>query len=200
MKKIMFGIAGVMVVLASANAVDVSQIKVACQASDETLWVERNQVCIPRNPCKDSKYESYCNRKYANEQLMGTAGDWRMTASNDYKVLIEAYAIGHNLSCVPVDTVAKALGDDYVICMGTDVMVFQFDDISNATLSESKAKDRFDLLVCEAIGGAYSSDTRVCKGIGKNECDLLERLEDKYENGGGAYVVTTWKDDECHIN
>lgn len=193
----MFGIAGVMAVLASANAAETADIKAACQASDKTLWVERNKVCIPKNPCKDSKYEKYCNRIYKDLELWG----------NQYMILVEAYAKGHGLSCSPVDTKSKMVGQDYIICMGDDVMVFEFDDISDTPPSFNQDKlDEFTLnykrLLCEAIGGAYGSG--ICQNVSEHQCRQLDDLADRYYVSN--FLGTSWgpvgdyKEPVCVIN
>ena len=127
MKKLMFGIAGVMAVLASANAAETADIKAACQASDKTLWVERNKVCIPKNPCENPNFDQYCNREFRNLQL----------ADGEYIGLINYYADVNNIDCKAVPQNAKLTGQDYVICMGKDVLVFEFDDINDIVITKS---------------------------------------------------------------
>lgn len=150
MKKLVCGIVGIMAAVSAASANDVAQdtakLKAACQASDKLVWVERNQVCIPRNPCKDSKYEVYCNRLFKDVQTQGVG----------YQVFIEAFARTHNLDCSVVEQNSKLIGQDYVICMGNDVMVFEFDDISNFQLRDgfvgpNPMKNLSTL--CAAVGG-----------------------------------------------
>ena len=118
MKKIMFGIVGVVAVLASANAAETADIKAACQASDKTLWVERNKVCIPRNPCADTsgKYNQYCIHVFDDV--------YPNTYAGEEKDLVNLYAISHNLDCK-----ARDVEDNIVICYGDDVFAFQFNYI-----------------------------------------------------------------------
>ena len=197
--------------ISSANAVDTSQIKAACQSSDKTLWVESNQVCIPRNPCENPNYEQYCNRKYAKVQTRGTGGTFRMRATSEYMVLVEAYAKGHNISCVPTETIPSDFGQDYVICMGNDVMVFEFDDISNLDVSfwSEELKAEYDMefatLVCEAFGGGYYKEGHICKGIGETECAQINQIDQKYSGANHTefYYVngtqTRWTADGCKM-
>lgn len=192
MKKLMFGIAGVIAIVVSASAVDTAQIKAACEASDKTLWVERNQVCIPRNPCKDSKFESYCNRMFADVELNELG----------YKVLVEAYARTHNLSCMPVDTKSKLVGQDYVICMGDDVMVFEFDDISEQNMygfdnGKSYMKELYPY-ICKAIGGQSGADNnKACYGTTESNCLQLISVLQKYGVDG---FYSRWEKDFCRLD
>ena len=188
----MFGIAGVIAVVASANAAETADIKAACQASDKTLWVERNKVCIPRNPCKDSKYEKYCNRMFKDVEVQEIG----------YKVLVEAFARTHGLSCVPIDTKSKFVGQDYVICMGTDVMVFEFDDISEHPLKEGLLNtymhNRYPY-VCNAIGGdVLSKDNYSCYGVTEDTCTVLQNVLEKYK----VDAHTSWNKEKasCHMS
>lgn len=159
MKKLIFGIAGIIAMVSSADAVDTAQIKAACQSSDKTLWVERNQVCIPRNPCKDSKFEKYCNKDFA---------DFQSPAGSDmYISLINLYANSHNLSCSAVRQEAKWVGQDYVVCMGTDVMVFEFEDIEDKNIfhlmPEAQKSQLVEVVkaICKATGGFFREDNSV---------------------------------------
>lgn len=202
MKKTLLGIAGILAMISSANAVDTSQIKAACQSSDKTLWVERNQVCIPRNPCKDARYDKYCNRVFRDVQTHG----------NLYKGLIELYADTHNLSCVPVEQDSKAFGQDYVVCKGIDVMVFEFNDIHD-TGSFWKLPLNFykDLAtgLCSAVDGTFDED--VCGGINRETCAKISQIIKKYDReflrgddskryiSGASWGWADYKTDSCII-
>ena len=156
MKKIIFGIVGIMSVMIPTLAdvsSDTAKLKAACKASDKTLWVERNQVCIPKNPCKDSKFEQYCNRDFRDYQSP--------KGSNMYVHLINLYANAHGLSCSAVPQDAKWAGQDFVVCQGTDIMVFEFDDIENKEVLgflpgvfSSQLSSTIKAL-CLAVGGKY---------------------------------------------
>ena len=201
MKKTLFVIMGILAIVSSANAVDTAQIKAVCQNSGKTLWDEHNQVCIPKNPCKNEKFEAYCNRIYKDVQLKGFRENLIMQAYNGYKLLVEAYAIGHNLSCVPLDTDANALGDDYVICMGKDVMVFQFDDIADDIRYESVEEEaeryrKYNRLVCEAFEGVYADG--ICTEISETDCNQIENLSRKYDMTGDI-VHAYWNDNVCDM-
>lgn len=188
MKKTLLGIAGVLAMISSANAVDTAQIKAACQSSDKTLWVERNQVCIPRNPCKNSKYDKYCNRIFRDVQ----------THHNGYKVMIEVFAKTHTLSCVPVDTNPKIVGQDYVICMGDDVMVFEFDDIhDDVIISDDNYMYNLYPFLCKAIDGNVLQDGNKskCYTTTKDACGVLNSVLKKH---GFGYATWVNNDNDMH--
>lgn len=161
-KMLMFAAAGAVAMsCASANDIDVNQIRTACQNSDKTLWVERNQVCIPRNPCKNEKFSQYCNRTFKDVQ----------TRDLGYLVLIDLYAQTHNLSCKPVRQDAKLVGQDFVVCQGTDVMVFEFDDISDFVLLDVSYKQKMGYELCRAAGGVR--DGNFCLELSEQKCNLV---------------------------
>ena len=164
MKKTLLGIAGILAMISSANAIDTAQIKAACQSSDKTLWVERNQVCIPRNPCDNPNYEQYCNREFSNLQMV----------DREYEGIINYFAKVKNLDCKAVPQKSKLAGQDYVVCMGTDVMVFEFDDISNKweelrdCISDGARK-----AACIIMGGTYGPNDLGCYGASENDCMMF---------------------------
>ena len=193
MKKLLFCVMVGVVAMSYARADDTARIKAACQASDKTLWVERNQVCIPRNPCNSSDQNilKYCNDTFRNVQ----------TNAEGYMVLVDLYAQTHNLSCVPVEQKAKLVGQDDVICMGEDVMVFEFDDIRDHPLPWQQpqgeggtGKWRHDL--CTAAGGGMptceSFSACECKGISETQCNLIENVLRKYGIHGREGHAAGW--------
>ena len=193
MKKTLLGIAGILAIISVANAADTDKIKVACQSSDKTLWVERNQVCIPRNPCDNSKYEQYCNR------------DFKDVESRHYltfRNMIDLYAETHNLSCKSVNTESKLVGQDYVVCMGDDVMVFEYNDISDNSLIPSKSDIRNVAKgFCLAAGGKLLSDVEYgynCGGLNESLCKKLSAAVGygfEWAGDGRKFSGAVWKND-----
>ena len=62
--KIITGVLAGVVSSAAFAAPDVAAIKAACQSSDKTIWVEKNQICIPANPCTsdNTSVKQYCDQ------------------------------------------------------------------------------------------------------------------------------------------
>ena len=184
-KMLMCAAAGAVAIsCANANDIDVNQIKTACQNSDKTLWVERNQVCIPRNPCGSEKFSNYCSHVFSNVETQGVG----------YKVLIDLYARAHYLSCKPVNQHAKLVGQDYVVCNGTDVMVFEFDDIHDRAINKDiHYFSRMTKALCSAVDGQKVGEdwSGKCSTSSKN-CQHIKDVLDEYgfvaswDSQGGA--------------
>ena len=170
------------VVLNCANADDYDGPRNRCKSKSDKIWVERTKACIPENPCKDSNFEKYCNRDFKNLDT-GLVG---------YKILIDVYTKTHGISCEPENTESKIFGQDYVLCQGQDVLVFEFDDIDDALFNnEEHAPFQFSWEeMCRALGktslqkdmeyGSYYE----CQGITEDDCDIITKSVNKYYNGG----------------
>lgn len=193
MKKITFGILGLVSVISAASAVDTAQIKIACQNSDKTLWVERDQVCIPRNPCDNPNFSKYCNRDFANTQV----------GKGDDQILINVYAEKNGISCKAVPQESKLVGQDYVVCQGDDVMVFEFDDISDMNRTSGVSSIDVRRTLCELIGGGYSdmddkADPLVCTGVSEYECNIPNKyIKGPVIEGGEKVTLFHYYEGKC---
>ena len=89
--------------------------------------------------------------------------------------MVELYALGR-LECRAVDVQHSLFDQDYVTCIGNDVMVFEFDDTRNIDM----AWEFSDLAsyVCDALGGENinTSGDRSCLYINAGECNEIERI------------------------
>lgn len=175
MKKIVFGILALFVVAGSVSAVpSVDDRRAMCEKTDGYVWVPKTKACIPVNPCKSDNFtikDAYCVDIFDEVQ---THGDL-------YLGLVELYARAHKLQCAPVEQKAKLVGQDYVMCMGDDVRVFEFDDIQDS--NSTKSSDFFVNLatgLCEAVGGYFDSDDNLCKDVLVEECDMINETIQKY--------------------
>ncbi len=123
-KIIMGALVGLMAVSAVRAEEDMTaKIKTACQKSDKTYWVESTGACIPKNPCKDNvKYSSYCNKMFQDIQV---------SYENNYMFFVDLDKTLRGLDCEIQPTKAAPSGQDYVPCVGKDVMVYEFDDIDD---------------------------------------------------------------------
>jgi len=173
-----------------------------CKAKSDKIWVERTHECIPTNPCKDSKYEEYCNRAFKDYQSPG--------GTDLYIYLIDFYAESHNLSCKAVPQDSSMFGQDYVVCQGTDVMVFEFDDINNYNIwSEYHPAQRPHQktleAICTAAGGSIetiSENKEICKMPNYNSCPttLKEALAAyKKVNVGWEVIKIDLEGEDCRI-
>lgn len=194
MKKKLLGIAGVLAMISSANAVDTAQIKAACQSSDKTLWVESNQVCIPRNPCENPNYEQYCNRDFANMQVTG----------REYEAIVNIFAEAKKLDCKAVEQNGKVFGEDYVVCMGNDVMVFKFDDINEHFASTDNClSEDAKHAVCIAVDGRYDGN-RNCF-VSNGDYDMINMINKHVsfgeKMGAGDYLpFAGWDSEESSFS
>ena len=158
MKKILLYVVAGVISASTVCFADTAGIKAACEQSDKLLWDARNEKCIPRNPCAEEyegKYGRYCNRTFKDFQS-GYGFD-------HYIELINIYASTHGLNCEAIPQSAKFFGQDYVVCQGTDVMVFEFDDIQDANVfNRFGYREKFLEALC-AAGGGLMADTNKCK-------------------------------------
>lgn len=184
--KIMTGVLAGVISSAAFAAPDVAAIKAACQSSDKTIWVEKNQICIPANPCTSDNMNAkqYCNTVFADDQ---TGSDEEAMA------VVDLYAKTHGLDCEPVNVQFSAAGQDYVTCVGNDVMVFEFDDTRDADHGfYHRVKDfhgSFEV-VCKAAGGdIYQSSSDgysayECYGLTESVCGMVEDIMfNKHQTG-----------------
>lgn len=181
--KIMLAFVLMAVVVNSAIADDYDGPRNRCKSKSNKIWVERTHECIPENPCKDSKFEVYCNRLFRDTEVMELG----------YKILVESYARTHNLSCEPVDTESKLVGQDYVMCMGDDVMVFEFDDVNehaigfNTEKRDQRYMENNYPYVCRAIGGYSGADsTNKCYNTTESNCVKLISVLQSYDMDKGT--------------
>lgn len=173
--KIMTGVLAGVISSAAFAAPDVAAIKAACQSSDKTIWVEKNRICIPANPCTSDNMSAkhYCNRTFANHQ---TCRDSEAIEA------VELYVKTHGLDCVPGIVKYSNIGQDYITCFGNDVMVFEFDDTRN---NSSCDLEKEALIKCVALGGEFFPEynttkdsvgremtlsTMSCRGVSRSMC------------------------------
>jgi hypothetical protein len=181
--KIMTGVLAGVISSAAFAAPDVAAIKAACQSSDKTIWVEKNQICIPANPCTSDNMNAkqYCNTMFAGNQT-GSDGE--------AKGVVDLYAKTHGLDCEPVNVQFSAAGQDYVTCVGNDVMVFEFDDTRDADHGFYHLVNDFHgsfEVVCKAAGGdiyqshSYSAEKIMnnsykCYGLTESVCSKVQEI------------------------
>ncbi len=198
MKKTLLSVLAAVSVIGVASAVpSVEDRKAMCEKYPEKyIWVANSAACIPINPCKSDNTQikdTYCNRVFSDVQTHGGL----------YKGLIELYAETYGLQCTPVEQQANSYGQDYVLCKGNDVMVFEFDDINDGNFG--KSLDFYDKLakgLCDAVSGNFNDG--ICEGANETNCGKINKVIKKYELekvgddlGGnillqGAWYVPAW--------
>lgn len=163
------------------------RLKSLCDKNSDKVWVERDGVCAPKNPCDDKKYQRYCNTDFKQVQVGSKA---------DAAELINVYVKRKGLDCtVGFIGLSSIIGQDFISCKGTDFMVFEFDDVSESFGGE--AEYNFKMGYCIALGGvlkpANISDLRrnserssgemvVCSAVSESECKSIGRFNTKWHN------------------
>ena len=194
MNKILLSGLASLAVIGVANGGITTEVarEICLRHPDKYIWVENTKRCIPINPCKSDNetiVNTYCNRTFNNVQTHGAL----------YKGLIELYSETHALQCEPVDQKAKLFGQDYVLCSGNDVMMFEFDDIHDSTLVNSLSfYTNLANGLCDAVSGNFDGDN-FCVGISDSTCRKIAETIKKYPLektkdglGGNFYVTGTW--------
>lgn len=192
----MFGIAGVMAVLSSANAVTEEE----CNRSSKMFWVKYTRECVPINVC-DSKFKGkydndYCVREFKDVETP----DWG-TATDVAEQYLMIDGIDH-VVCANDQTGKEysLLGQNFIACTTADgrYFVFEFDDTTNTEIGDEHWEEMYEVvnIFCTALGGQSLGTTR-CVNIDKDKCAKLEghlkRVEEKF---------STYFDDDgyCQIN
>jgi len=185
---------------------DTAAIKKACEESNETVWVEKDGVCVPVNPCvgpakRREKYEKYCNQFFKDTQVNERLG---MGSK-----LIEIYARRRlgiaGLNPAPYLLQAPGIiGQDFMaIKQNGDYVVFEFDDLSE---NESvKARANYVKAVCLAYGGTviprasrdtadegskiyYGRNTYItCGGLSESDWDEMRGKKEVSLEDDGEY-------------
>ncbi len=129
------------------------------------IWVEKNQSCILRNPCKTENVKEdflYCDHTFKN-----------YTANSiQWKPLVNAYAKTHNLDC----EATAIIEGNYVLCSGQDTKVFEFSYI-NEMESDYDSKV-FELIVCRNILNGEAErdkdyDGLFCRKSSESDCKAV---------------------------
>lgn len=137
------------IVAGSATAANMSEA--SCKKSSKYIWVSGaiasdggHGVCIKKNPCKDSDYKNFCDKRFDNIQVC---------TKNVALTLVRRAGSCTNSYSLDVDNLMK---QDYVACEwvdrdGMQYRVFEFDD-TNETFDGTCANGGFKG-ACIAMGG-----------------------------------------------
>src|SRR5574344_1132574 len=124
-------IGGMLTTIVSVNtawAVDTATAKKICMKHDEKVWVDKDSVCVPKNPCQDEKYSRYCNKNFEGIQVSSIA---------DGQDIAEAFSgkrWGKSGCLATSQPETGSVGQDYVFCKYTDgeQRVLESDELSES--------------------------------------------------------------------
>ena len=174
-----------------------ASMKEACLAFPSTfVWVEKNQDCVPINPCSQPEtsnyYKLYCNDDYSNYMIIDAP------KGNDYMAeSVEYY----------YDTVAKRparceqIGADFVSCFFTDGDFIQF-RFSRSGGESAKWANQPDAVtaravLCEMMGGVVGRGVgdptwiaSICNNLGSEDRCRLWLTEGHYVHYHGWFNET----------
>ena len=201
-KKLILGIAGIMVMISPAKAVDVDtdSLRLICERDPGLLWVERTRVCIPIIPCGNPKYEEkYCNRDFKDK-----------TAFLGFeKPIVNLFARLNKLDCKydhfsrygPV--INDSYAERYAVCRGKDVLVFQVPNKPKSFSYEGVLAVDVIPEICEHVlhgTVSYNDYSYGCKGkqITRQTCDIVkEELGDMLKKQFNISISYTINFDGC---
>ena len=148
----------------------IEQLKKACEESSKTVWVERNQVCIPKYPCGDSdpNIEKYCNKTFKDAYIQF----WK-----EKYYLADLYWAEHLPDC----RIKEPYEDGAIICSGgKDYIQFDFPYLEAFIkyMSMDDFNEQFNDSwiyvfhnICEkGLGGKYNRKQKTCTGITPQQC------------------------------
>ncbi len=190
MKKLMFGIAGVMAVLSSANALTEEQ----CNKSTSMFWVKYSGECVPRNVC-DSKFKGkydndYCVRDFADTEVESVAVAERLAAYYLENKLGSDKGVNCHINVPGAGDKESIFGQNFIPCITADgrYIVFEFDDTTDSN-GVAEAEYVFRPL-CKSLGGRSGfggTYGKLCGGLTEEQCKILgDQLLDLFKMANSA--------------
>ena len=149
-------------------------IKSACKKSDETVWVAQNNICIPKNPCKDDKYKSYCLRNFVDFSGVDTY-NYRISVALTYAINVLRFNstryefLNDSKNDKTAVWLAVSSSDNYV--------VFQFSSDRARDEHQVFPEDTYVYAICRALGGDVSVSPFNpafvrCSKISESDCNI----------------------------
>lgn len=194
MKKLMFGIAGVMAVLVSASAGTVTEEQ--CNKSSKMFWVKFSGECVPRNVCDSmfkGKYDDdYCVRDFADAEVATVE-----VAENASKYYLEN-SIGSEkgINChidVPgAGDKESVFGQNFIPCITADgrYIVFEFDDTTDTAVGDKVYLTDVYKPLCKSLGG--KENKMICSGLTEKQCEILgNQMKSLSEISESGFVFVT---------
>lgn len=164
MKILISGVMMAALVATTANAaITVEQRKAACEKNADKVWVEDAETCIPKNPCDDEKFKSYCYTKLANINV---------ASPEVAKKLVQLEF--KETSCEMLDVTYLAC--KYRNNFGASYIVYKFASMDEK--DSDVARQGENAAVCKIYDGIYNSKTSSCYLNGspaqmKRRCDEI---------------------------
>ena len=177
----------------------------ACAAGPDTcnpdkyVWVEKDELCIPKNPCKsksDVIRDAYCSTVFSDVQL----SNWRYSIRVVQAYLRKQRGLSMtNIKDIPYDKDTSFFGQDYIPAKTSDggYIVFEFDDLSD--LGGADVRNGIAQAVCIAYSGRYldfeqyggREDFFGCKRVSESDC--LEMAQMMTELRDGHLVTASYE-------
>ena len=162
----MGALAGLAVISSVRAEEDITaKIKVACQKSDKTYWVESTGACIPKNPCTaDAKYSGYCDSRYENFVL----------STNEMAFIIELHNRFFGIEC----SIQSVIDERYVPCGDR---VYKFGNVNDAI---DASPDLLQVIAKEMAPASHTKQIEIgmykTDMLNGDECEILKELAAKY--------------------
>jgi hypothetical protein len=168
------------------------KLKSLCDKNTERVWVYKDKICVPNNPCKDNKYLRYCSSVFA--EFQANSALFAAELVNIYaKNIGYACQAGNDIREIEDDT--RKIGQNYIACAGIDYLVFKFllitDSAANAT--EYRKREGY----CLAFGGRAMDPSYIT-----DLADIVERydeLKKLYKGHADKAVICLYiSESECN--
>ena len=183
MKKTLLSVTAALAVIGSAAAVGPD----TCNP-DKYVWVEKDELCIPKNPCKsksDVIRDAYCSVVFSDVQL----SNWRKGVT-----VVKAYLNKRrgldmtNVRDMWDDKDTSFFGQDYIPAKTSDggYVVFEFDDLSD--LGGADVREGIGKAACRIYNGTWTSfdgnaRSLTCAGVSEMDCKEIANLMTELRDG-----------------
>lgn len=171
----MFGIAGVMAVLSSANALTEEQ----CNKSTVMFWVKYSGECVPRNVCDSrlkGKYDNdYCVRDFADTEVESVAVAEGLATYYLENKLGSDKGVNCHINVPGAGDKESIFGQNFIPCITADgrYIVFEFGDTTDSNGVAKETEYVFRPL-CKSLGGkAGVTHSNLCGGLTEEQCKIL---------------------------
>ena len=181
MKKTLLSVLAVVSVMGAASAVpSAADRKAMCESKpDKYVWVEKNQACVPVNPCTSSNDDmkaAYCDRTFKDIQMW----DGARTIATVY--LSRVRKVRGDFDYEHSTTGVKYYGQDYLAYKTSDggYIVLEFDDTSDFVDSS----EDYIKAACLAYGQTPTKDGCVLETADRVLCSSIAELASRvYDRG-----------------